>query len=28
VPGYYRVPALGTDPRFIATLAALVREAA
>ena len=28
VPGYYRVSAVGTDPRFIAALAALVREAA
>ena len=28
VPGYYRVPALGTEPRFIAALAKLVREAA
>ena len=28
VPGYYRVPAVGTDPRFIAALAALVRKAA
>jgi protoporphyrin/coproporphyrin ferrochelatase len=27
VPGYYRVPALGTEPRFIAALAKLVREA-
>lgn len=27
VPGYYRVPTVGTDPRFIATLAALVRAA-
>jgi protoporphyrin/coproporphyrin ferrochelatase len=28
VPGYHRVPAVGTDPRFIAALAALVRDAA
>lgn len=28
VPGYYRVPALGTEPRFIAALAKLVGEAA
>jgi protoporphyrin/coproporphyrin ferrochelatase len=27
VPGYYRVPTVGTNPRFIAELAALVREA-
>ena len=27
VPGYYRVPAIGTDPRFIAALAALARNA-
>jgi len=27
VPGYYRVPAVGTDPRFIAALAALVEAA-
>jgi ferrochelatase len=27
VPGYYRVPAVGTDPRFIAALAELVRDA-
>jgi ferrochelatase len=27
VPGYYRVPAVGTDLRFIAALATLVREA-
>jgi ferrochelatase len=27
VPGYYRVPAVGVDPRFIAALATLVREA-
>lgn len=27
VPGYYRVPAVGTDPRFIAALAELVRTA-
>jgi ferrochelatase len=28
VPGYYRVPTVGTDPRFIAALAALVTAAA
>jgi protoporphyrin/coproporphyrin ferrochelatase len=28
VPAYYRVPAVGTDPRFIAALAELVRGAA
>jgi ferrochelatase len=28
VPGYYRVPVVGTDPHFIAALAALVRGAA
>jgi protoporphyrin/coproporphyrin ferrochelatase len=28
VPAYYRVPTVGTDPRFIAALAGLVREAA
>lgn len=28
VPAYYRVPAVGTDPRFIAALAALVTGAA
>jgi|SRR5579863_747933 len=28
VPGYYRVPAVGTDPRFIAALADLVRAVA
>jgi ferrochelatase len=28
VPGYYRVPAVGTDPRFIAALAELVATAA
>ena len=28
VPGYYRAPAVGTDPHFIAALAALVNEAA
>lgn len=28
VPGYSRVPAVGTDPRFIAALATLVRDAA
>jgi protoporphyrin/coproporphyrin ferrochelatase len=28
VPAYYRVPAVGTDPRFIAALAELVRNAA
>lgn len=28
VPGYHRVPAIGSDPRFIGALAALVREAA
>jgi ferrochelatase len=28
VPAYYRVPTVGTDPRFIAALAKLVREAA
>jgi len=28
VPGYYRVPAVGTDPQFIAAWAALVRDAA
>ena len=27
VPGYYRVPTVGTDPRFIAALAAVVRAA-
>jgi ferrochelatase len=27
VPGYHRVPAVGLDPRFIAALATLVREA-
>jgi ferrochelatase len=27
VPGYYRVPTVGTDPRFIAALAALIRGA-
>jgi ferrochelatase len=27
VPGYYRVPTVGTDPRFIGALAALVRDA-
>ena len=27
VPGYYRVPTVGTDPQFIAALAALVAEA-
>ena len=27
VPGYYRVPAVGTDPQFIAALAELVRNA-
>jgi ferrochelatase len=27
VPGYYRVPTVGTDPRFIGALAALVSEA-
>ena len=27
VPGYYRVPAVGTDPRFIAALAELVEAA-
>jgi protoporphyrin/coproporphyrin ferrochelatase len=27
VPAYYRVPAVGSDPRFIAALAALVRKA-
>ncbi len=27
VPGYYRVPTVGTDPRFIGVLAALVSEA-
>jgi ferrochelatase len=26
VPGYYRVPAVGADPQFIAALAALVRQ--
>lgn len=28
VPGYYRVPTVGTDPRFIAALSELVRAAA
>lgn len=28
VPGYYRAPTVGTDPRFIAALAELVRNAA
>jgi protoporphyrin/coproporphyrin ferrochelatase len=28
VPGYYRVPAVGADPQFIAALAALVEQAA
>jgi ferrochelatase len=28
VTGYYRVPAVGTDPRFIGALATLVMEAA
>jgi protoheme ferro-lyase len=28
VPAYYRVPTVGTDRRFIAALAAQVREAA
>jgi protoporphyrin/coproporphyrin ferrochelatase len=28
VPGYHRVPTVGTDPRFIAALAQLVRDAA
>ncbi|HTW51754.1 MAG TPA: ferrochelatase [Stellaceae bacterium] len=28
VPGYYRVPTVGADPRFIAALAELVRDAA
>jgi len=27
VPAYYRVPTVGTDPRFIAALAALVETA-
>jgi len=28
VPAYYRVPTVGTDPRFIAALGELVRGAA